>query len=307
MPPSPTNAAAAAVDSNSSDGDGGGGGDAEAGETPRAERKPEGSGGRRQTRRRWRLLQYLLGWVEANAFRGGGGSGGGASAEHDEALAAAAVAMVAVTCPGPPAAEGTGEARRGGGGGGSGGGGGTGGPGSNVPFSRRPFLIDAVNPPCPFTSADAALPGEPKGRGAFAGGYSSGGDGRGTVADGIWGGAFDNVGPFLRRGKTVGPARRGFAAGTADAVWACKGAAGGGSRGGDVDLPAYVRFVASTLRDCGALTLVFRQSFSFDAGDVSAHVLPFFLSRPTCLCGASSAGVTIPGTCFVCVFCFRSA
>lgn len=281
MPSNPTNSAAS-VDSNSSDG----GGDGDAGaaaETQGPAGKPDGgSSGRRQTRRRWRLLQYLMGWVEATTFkRSGGGGGAGASAEHDEALTAAAVALVAVTCPGPPAAEGSGDVTRGGGGGG--GGGGTGVPGPDVPGSRRPFLIDTVNPPCPFTSAEAAFVGVPK-EGTFSDGYVSAGDGKDAVAGGIWGGAFDNMGPFLRHGEGARPSGRGCAAGTARAVWGHRGSMGGS----DVDLPAYVGFVSSTLRDCGTLALLLRHPRSV----CMRFSFAFFVLRPTC--GAPSAGVCPP-------------
>lgn len=203
-------------------------GAAEETEVPEVATKPDGNG-HRQTRRRWRLLQYLLGWIEAFPLGSSGGGGGGGSAEAEEALAAAAVALVAVTCPGPPATEGAG-----------------------VPGRRRAFLVETGGPPCPCAGVDAAVGAadagcleEQLGRSGVTPSSSS----AAVIADGVWGGALDNLGPFLRHHGGVSSARRGWAAGTASALWGWDGTVC--ARGNDVDLPTYVSFMASTLRDCG--------------------------------------------------------
>lgn len=209
--------------------------------------KTEASG-RRQNRRRWRLLQYLLGWVEMAFLEGG--SGGRASVEAEEALAAASAALIAVSCPGPPAAEDCSTAvALGGGDAGSGAAGGGHGvaPAGSRRSQRRPFLVETGEPPCPAVGAAAA--------GLFGECCAAAAGGGGAIADGVWGGVLDNLGPFLRHGGERERSGRGAGATagrTADAVWGCFGGVGaGGGRGSDVDLPAYVDFMASTLRECG--------------------------------------------------------
>lgn len=233
-------AAINAVELNSSDGAAEG-----ATASAAAAAKTEASG-RRQNRRRWRLLQYLLGWVEMVFLEGG--SGGRASVEAEEALAAASAAFIAVSCPGPPAAEdGSTAAALGGGDAGSGAAGGGHGvaPAGSRRFRRRPFLVETGEPPCPAVGAAAGI---------FVEGCAAAG-GVGAIADGVWGGVLDNLGPFLRHGGERARSGRGAGATagrTADAVWGCFGGVGaGGGRGSDVDLPAYVDFMASTLRECG--------------------------------------------------------
>eukprot|EP00903_Cladosiphon_okamuranus_P016144 g14899.t1 len=224
VPPDPSTLAAAAGAESDGGNESGGAND----DAPAAIERPDTPSGGRQTRRRWRLLQYLLGWLEGAALEGDGvGSGGGrGSPETEEALAAAAVALVGVTCPRPPAAEDrtTGIAAG----------------------RRRPFLIETGDPPCSII-AEPFVAGE---EGLIAGGGAA-------IADGVWGGALDNLGPFLRDyGVEVAAAsmRRGWAAATACAVWgfdAAGGSAwGGGGGGGGGDLPVYVDFMAPTLKEC---------------------------------------------------------
>ncbi len=250
MPPDPATlaAAAAAAAAPAADSDGANGADEV--DAPAPAVSPGDVNGGRQTRRRWRLLQYILGWMEDAALEGsvggvGVGGSGGASPEAEEALAAAAVALVAVTCPGPPASEegAAAAARR---------------------RRRRPFLIETGDAPCPI-SADSVVS-------SGSGGDQGGDDGSGAgtaIADGVWGGALDNLGPFLRYGEE-GAARSGWAAATARAVWGYDAAGCSARGGGDAELPAYVGFMAPTLRECGAPNLYFYFFSCFFTFPVSA-------------------------------------
>lgn len=247
MPPDPA-ALAAAADATES---GGGNASEEGVDAPAAAAtKLDDVNGRRQTRRRWRLLQYLLGWVEGAALggggsvgRGGGGGGCGASVETEEALAVVTVALVAVTCPGPPAAEegttiGSGAGGR----------------------RRRQFLIETGGAPCPIAT-DFSVASDRGEWLAEGGSYRSGnGVGGGAIADGVWGGALDNLGPFLRYNGGVGATKRGWAAATARSVWGYDSVGRSAWGGGDGNLPMCVGFMASTLAECGTLLVIFRSS-----------------------------------------------
>lgn len=200
---------------------------------------------RRQTRRRWRLLQYILGWLESTVLGGGGATGTvAAAADVEETLAAACRALVAVTCPGTPAAaDVTGI-------GGAFGGGGSGYDGDRGSISvgasnhrRRPFLIETGGPPCPFSYLDA---------GAADCKCAGGSDGGGGIADGVWGGTLDNLGPFLRPSGGGRPSRKGRAAKTAQSLWG-RQSGNWAQHGNVVDLPTFVDFMAPTLKDCGEL------------------------------------------------------
>lgn len=200
-----------------------------------------GNGDCRQSRRRWRLLQYLLGWLEAAAVGGGSGRGGGlASVESEEALGSAVVALVTVSCTGPPAVDqgkfGVGVSHTV-----------VGGRGHQRRF-LRPFLVETGQAPCPTTAAEAAA--------AAAGGRwrEYVGENEAVVADGVWGGVLDNLGPSRWRRSDDGVLPRtgrtgGWAEGAAAEVWGLDfgmGRAGGGS-----DIPAYVGYVAAALEECG--------------------------------------------------------
>ena len=209
----------------------------------------------RQNRRRWRLLQYVLGWMEAAAVEGGGrgsssGISGGCSIEAEDAWAAAAAALVAITCSGPPpgpAAAAAASAR-------------ADGELGEVTSSvvnylgcRRPFLLETSIPPCPFFGAAVAC------RGGDDGGAGSllrnlAGGGGGAIADGVWVGVLDGVGPFLRQGGGVRPSsRRGGVRG----VWSSVGTELPVGPGGEVELPAFVVFMSPTLQDCGERRFVY--------------------------------------------------
>lgn len=243
MPPDPATLAAAA-DAAAAE-SGGGGATEEGADAPAAAAaaKLDDVNGGRQTRRRWRLLQYVLGWVEGAALGGGGsvGCGGGASVETEEALSVATVALVAVTCPGPPAAEG---------------GAATGG----VAASRRPFLVGIGDAPCPTAADFYVASGEEEWLTEGGSDRAGSGGGGGAIADGVWGGVLDNLGPFLRYNGSVGATRRGWAAATARSVWGY-GSAGCSARGsGDADLPMFVDFMAPTLKECGTLLTILQIS-----------------------------------------------
>lgn len=230
MPSDPPTLAAAVAVAAAAESDGGDGADG-ADDAAAAAEKPSAASGGRQTRRRWRLLQYLLGWLEGAALEGDGVGGGGSrgSPEMEEALAAATVALVGVTCPGPPAAE---ERTTG-----------------VAAGRRRPFLIQTGDPPCPIVAGPFVAGGD-RGEGLIAAGGAA-------IADGVWGGALDNLGPFLRySGEAATSTGRGWAAATARAVWGFD-AAGGSAWGGGGDLPTYVDFMAPTLKECGASLMIF--------------------------------------------------
>lgn len=235
----------ASVESNSSDG----GADPE--EAPSAAvvdaAKSRRNRGCRQNKRRWRLLQYVLGWMEASTLEAGGGGGGGGGGvswtEVEEAWAAAADALVAITCSGPP--PGTTVAA---------------GIATNAPgVSRRPFLIEISVPPCPFLGTTAAAGSLGSAAGAdlileedFPGNHC--GD---VIADGVWMGVLDDVGPFYRQGgggmrPTRESGRGCLSLGSARAIWGCEEVGMQKCGGwGQVDLPAYVNLMLLTLRDCG--------------------------------------------------------
>lgn len=229
------------------------------------------SDGGRQTRRRWRLFQYLVGWIEMAALGGSSTGGSGVvSAEAEEALAAGVVALVAVTCPGPPPGE-EGECFNSGGGGASSRCGGDSGGGGDITANtqshrrsrrrrQRQFMIETGQAPCPSTPAEAAVVDQLAGVGDSR---CPGDDVRGGVADGVWGGVLDKADPSVRQsggggGRAgvrvgAGTTKKGaWAADTAAEVWGCWDSAGG--RGGDGDVPMYVDFMAATLKECGEWT-----------------------------------------------------
>ncbi|CAM9861147.1 unnamed protein product, partial [Ectocarpus sp. 8 AP-2014] len=116
---------------------------------------------------------------------------------------------------------------------------------------RRPFLIETGDTPCPLLDAGGGANREAPAAGGGGGSGGVAGGGGGAIADGVWGGALDDLGPFRRRhgggGEGAGGgARKGWAAATAVAVWGHERKGGGG----DAELPAYVDFMASTLKEC---------------------------------------------------------
>lgn len=208
-----------------------------------------------------------MGWLDAAVLGGGGGGGGGGLAliEGEEALSAAVVALVAVTCQGPPpvvqgefgvgpCAAGTSVAEAGffhtG----------VSSDGGNRRSCRRrllrPFLVETDQPPCPTTATEAA--GVVDGGGQKGGDGGDGGDDEDSpVADGVWGGVLDNVGPCRRwrgggRSSDSGVQsgrRRGWAAAVSEEVW---GFGAGGVCGSEAscNFPAYVGFVDRALKAC---------------------------------------------------------
>lgn len=195
--------------------------------------------GCRQNRRRWRLLQYVLGWMEASTLEAGGVSW----IEVEEAWAAAADALVAITCSGPP--SGTTVAA---------------GIATNAPgVSRRPFLIEASVPPCPFLCTTAAVGslGPAVGADLILEEDFPGNRGKDAIADGVWMGVLDDLGPFHRQGGGgMRPAHKSgtgrLSRGSASAVWGCEEVGMLKCRGwGQVDLPAYVNLMFLTLKNCG--------------------------------------------------------
>lgn len=208
--------------------------------------------GYRQNRRRWRLLQYVLGWMEASTLEAGGGGGVVSWIEAEEAWAAAADASVAITCSGPPpgmvAAAGI---------------------ATNAPGAcRRPFLIEINVPPCPFlgtavaTAPAAGSLGPATGADLILEEDLPGNRWGGAIADGVWVGVLDDLGPFYRQGggsmrptceSGRGMSRKGrLSVGGASAVWSCEEVGMQKCRGwGEIDFPAYVNFMLPTLRDCG--------------------------------------------------------
>lgn len=233
--------------------------------------------GKRQTKRRWRLLQYLLGWLEAAALEGDGAGGArGAPVGAEEALAAATVAMVAVTCPGQPMVDGgapVGVRTKGSSNGSDRGSIAT--AGGMVSLHRRclrrkhqgPFLIETSEPPCPSAVFDIPVSSAAAAASTIGGGDSADSSVRvdtsgndhpgieavgGAIADGVWGGALDNLGPFSRSTNESGtPVGKGWAAGSAHEIWGSDLAIR--ASGSAADVPLYVQYIASTLRECGKL------------------------------------------------------